>query len=397
MQFLQKYFFTILIALIIIFIVIFEKSISLNTKILAFTVSYILKEIFMFIIPIFIFPIIVKSIIEISSSSSSILILIVIIIFVFISNFISIVLAYVVGIETIPYLGVMREMEKYKTYETIYSMLRLNIISLDIIKTTIVAVFTGFVLSYIRCKFLIKTIEFYHRISKFFLSKIFIFFIPLYILGTFFKVINEIDFFSVIYFFGKIIILIFFVQCIYIFLLFLIGSGFTIKKCFLLIKNTLPAFFIGFSTMSSLLTLPTTLQVVEHNTKNCSFAKLTTSATVNCHDIGDCIALPLISITILYYITGLFPTLDNYLMFAFFAAITQFSAASIPGGSIVVLLPILEKYLGFTEDMGILIIALSICIEPIGTAMNIAGNSAFSIIMSKLFKNYKKLSTKDLK
>jgi Na+/H+-dicarboxylate symporter len=62
-------------------------------------------------------------------------------------------------------------------------------------------------------------------------------------------------------------------------------------------------------------------------------------------------------------------------------AVAQFSGVSVPGGSIIVILPFLTQYLGFTNEMCSMIIALSIFLDPVGTANNVLGNGAFAMIV----------------
>ena len=54
------------------------------------------------------------------------------------------------------------------------------------------------------------------------------------------------------------------------------------------------------------------------------------------------------------------PSLYEYLIFSFSFVIAKFSVAAIPGGGIIVMLPILENYLGFNAEMLSFITALYI-------------------------------------
>jgi Na+/H+-dicarboxylate symporter len=63
----------------------------------------------------------------------------------------------------------------------------------------------------------------------------------------------------------------------------------------------------------------------------------------------------------------------------------QFAIAAVPGGGILVMLPLLETHLGFSGEMSALITALYILFDPAVTIMNVLGNSALVIFISKLF------------
>jgi Na+/H+-dicarboxylate symporter len=78
------------------------------------------------------------------------------------------------------------------------------------------------------------------------------------------------------------------------------------------------------------------------------------------------------------------PSLFTYLSFALYFVIAKFSVAAIPGGGIIVMLPILENIFGFTPEMSSLITALYILFDPIITSANIAGNGAFAMVLNKI-------------
>jgi Na+/H+-dicarboxylate symporter len=64
---------------------------------------------------------------------------------------------------------------------------------------------------------------------------------------------------------------------------------------------------------------------------------------------------------------------------------SKFSVAAVPGGGILVMLPILESILGFNAEMLSLITALYIFFDPIITAANILGNGSFALAFERLF------------
>ena len=77
------------------------------------------------------------------------------------------------------------------------------------------------------------------------------------------------------------------------------------------------------------------------------------------------------------------PSLMQYLIFSGYFVLAKFSVAAIPGGGILVMLPILEKYLGFQADMMSFITALYILFDPVITSANVLGNGAFAKLMDK--------------
>ena len=100
--------------------------------------------------------------------------------------------------------------------------------------------------------------------------------------------------------------------------------------------------------------------------------------TVNIHLVGDCIAIPIFAYAVLKSFGMTEPSVYNYLIFTIHFVMMKFSVVAIPGGGIIVMLPILERYLGFNGDMMSLITALYVLFDPVITASNVLGNGALA-------------------
>ena len=138
--------------------------------------------------------------------------------------------------------------------------------------------------------------------------------------------------------------------------------------------------------MSSVAAMPLTLVGVEKNAKNPEVSRSIIPATVNIHLIGDCFAIPIFAFAILKSFGVLEPSCFNYIVFAFYFVLAKFSVAAVPGGGILVMLPILETYLGFNGEMLSLITTLYILFDPLITSANILGNGAFALCIGNKIK-----------
>jgi len=167
------------------------------------------------------------------------------------------------------------------------------------------------------------------------------------------------------------------------FLYFILNSG-RIGNFVQSIQNMMPAAMSAFSTMSSAASMPLTIIGAEHNTKNKDIARSVIPATVNIHLIGDCFAIPIFAYAILKTFGMPEPSLASYLIFTCYFVLAKFSVAAVPGGGILVMLPILQAYLGFTGDMMSLITALYILFDPVITCANVLGNGAFAMLIDRI-------------
>ena len=179
-------------------------------------------------------------------------------------------------------------------------------------------------------------------------------------------------------------------QFAYITAMYLVANQGNVKSTMICIKNMLPAAVSGFSTMSSATSLPLTIEGTLKNVKNKNIAQSVIASTVNIHLIGDCIAIPIFAYAVLKNYGVADPTFVNYMIFTCYFVLAKFSVAAIPGGGIIVMLPILESYLGFSAEMMSLITALYILFDPVVTCTNILGNGAFAKLIDSLFSKSSK-------
>jgi Na+/H+-dicarboxylate symporter len=223
------------------------------------------------------------------------------------------------------------------------------------------------------------------RVVDFILNMI-TYLIPIFVLGFVIKLQFDNSMGIILKNYSSIFIVVALAQIGYICFLYLIVNSCNIKSAVLALKNMLPAALLGFSSMSSATAMPLTILGIKNNTTNKEIASSVIPITTNIHLIGDCFAIPIFAYAILknYGITE--PSMLYYLIFAFHFVIAKFSVAAIPGGGIIVMIPILEKYLGFNSDMSSLITALYILFDPIITGINVLGNGAFAKVIDKLIR-----------
>src|SRR5262249_43977507 len=111
-------------------------------------------------------------------------------------------------------------------------------------------------------------------------------------------------------------------------------------------------------------------------------------STVNIHLIGDCLAIPIFAFAILKNFGMAEPSFLAYISFAFYFVMAKFSVAAVPGGGILVMLPILESHLGFNGEMISLITALYILFDPVITSANVLGNGGFCLVINKIYNKF---------
>ena len=224
-----------------------------------------------------------------------------------------------------------------------------------------------------------EKISFYLEKMVSYILKGILYVIPVFIVGFVIKMIHDGVLNKIFQSYLAIFALVACAVFIYIGFLYLAANSFQYKACKKSLKDLFPAAIAGFGSMSSVAAMPLTLLGVEKNAKNKEVSCSIIPVTVNIHLIGDCFAIPIFAFAILKSFGVEEPSCINYVIFAFYFVLAKFSVAAVPGGGILVMLPILETYLGFNGEMLSLITTLYILFDPLITSANVLGNGAFAL------------------
>jgi Na+/H+-dicarboxylate symporter len=227
------------------------------------------------------------------------------------------------------------------------------------------------------------------RLVMLFLEKGFVPILPLFAFGFILKMQHDGVLNHIIQSYLPLILVILITYVLHLGLLFAIAANFNLSCWLRYLKNVFPVGLVAFSTMSSMATMPVTLKAAEKNTDYSDIVEIVIPATVNVHMVGVAIAIPLMAFSILSGFGYELPSFSTYCNFALYFILAQFAVAAIPGGAILVLLPILETHLGFSGEMSALMTAMYILFDPLVTVTNVLGNSALAILIAKAFARFK--------
>ncbi|UWI83059.1 dicarboxylate/amino acid:cation symporter [Wolbachia endosymbiont of Howardula sp.] len=372
-----------LISLIIIISIVacFGHLVPVEVKILLYSISLSIKELILFIMPFIVFCLIFSSMNRLYNSAIKLIILL--FLSIFLSNFISTIIAYSIG-------NVMIQNSYSISYVTTYDEIIIPLWSLNLkpIVSHLFVFFSGSILS------IVITVILPHQstiisniISHYILWIMKIFLTPsilLFILGYSLKMQH--DQVLLVLFKNYSLSLIIISSCTYFYIIFLYGfaNSFNVKNWLISIGNMMPAWCTALGTLSSNATIPFTLEGSKKNISLSSHSIITPiiSITSSFHLIGDCFFIIILS-TIISSCYSL--SMIHYMYFLSFFLLFKFAVAAVPSGGIIIMLPILEKYLNFSSEALSLITSLYIIFDPIITAANVLGNGAFAIIFTKFY------------
>ena len=348
-----------------------------------FTLSCILKDILMGVLPFIIFSYIGAAILSMEQKAP--LLILSILILVTLSNAFMVLLSYGIGVSVLPLIALGGTQGFATASGDIAPLFNLPIPALlppD--QAMLLGMAVGLIFSCIKAPAVNRFTQGLRHYVTLFLQKAFIPLLPVYVFGFVLKMEHEGILSHLIQNCGQVFGLLCVLILVYLSILYFMASGLRPARFIELVRTMVPAGITGFSTMSSAATMPVTLAATEKNTGNEQFAQLVIPTTVNIHLIGDALAIPILALAVLN-LSGLpFPTFENYLLFTVYFCIAKFSVAGIPGGGIIVMLPLLQRYLGLTPEMASLLTTIYIIQDPLFTSANVMGNGAFALLIQKI-------------
>jgi len=373
------------VAIVLVCVILFGDLLPQAAQALFYSISIVLKDLLLFILPILIFSCSFLSLSAIRNKKSLGLILIIVFIIVCISNYVATFIAY--GVVSLKLLNLNIHSLNVINNEELMPLWHISLPEwmpshYALLYGFICGGLSTFVPSHVSSKLNLYTQQF----IAFFLAKLFVRFLPLFVFGFIIKMQCDGILTQTITYCLPLMLLISFTYLFYIGFLFAVIANFNFHLWIKYIQNVIPVAVTGFSTMSSLVTMPITINAAEKNTADPNIVRLIIPITANVHMIGLAINIPIMALSILLSFGYELPTLVTYCTFAFHFVFTQFAGAGVPGCGILLMIPLLETYLGFTGEMSALIIILYVLFDAAETSANVLGNSALVIVISKIYK-----------
>ena len=256
--------------------------------------------------------------------------------------------------------------------------------AIDVMSSLILSFLLGLGLSFIKGDTLKNAMSDFKDIIEKLIHSIIVPLLPIYIFGVFMTMSSAGQVFSILSIFIRVILIIFVLQIVLLLFQFGIAGLVSKKNPLKLLRNMLPAYFTALGTSSSAATIPVTLdQTIKNGVKE-DVANFTIPLCATIHLSGSTMKIVAFSMA-LVMMQGLPVDFAVFAGFIFMLGITMVAAPGVPGGAIVAALGLIQTMLGFDENMQALMVALYISIDSFGTACNVTGDGAISVIMDKIF------------
>jgi Na+/H+-dicarboxylate symporter len=169
---------------------------------------------------------------------------------------------------------------------------------------------------------------------------------------------------------------------------FSISGAISKKNPIFIAKNQIPGYLSAIGTQSSAATIPVNLKCAEADGVSKEIRNFVIPLCANIHMAGSMITITC-CVTAVLLIYNMPIHLGVILPFILTLGIAMMASPGAPGGSIMTALPFLP-IVGIASDSNIasLLIALYITQDSFGTACNVSGDNAISVIIETIYQKY---------
>jgi len=373
---------------ILLFVTFFGNLLSPSIINILYSLSLIFKELLSFLLPWIVFSFISTGILAFKKNAP--IVLGILLFCIVVSNSIVAFFSYFIGKSLLPFLAVQIDPT---TLSTVTSMTPFFSIKLPVILKSetamLSAVVIGMTLSFFAMPRVERCLNGIKSLVVYIINKCFIPILPFYVLGFLLEIHHQGVFIQLFQTYGKTFALIIFLQFLVLFLIYFIAARGNVYKAIRYINVAIPSYLTAFGTMSSTATIPVTVQCAQINTKNKNLSEMATPILANIHLLGDAISTPILALVTLFVFRGTAPSASSYCVFVAYFCINMLAVSGIPGGGIIVMIPILKAVLGFDDIMVSIITTLYFLQDGLGTAGNVMGDGALIIIINKILKRLK--------
>lgn len=259
----------------------------------------------------------------------------------------------------------------------------------DVMSGLIIAFILGMAISRFDFKYMENVFNEFREVIMWVIKRMIIPFLPLFIFGIFLNMTYNGQVFLVLKTFVKIIGVIFILHIGVLIIQYVIAGTIAKRNPFKMMKTMLPAYFTALGTQSSAATIPVTLQQAVKNEVDPKIAGFTIPLCATIHLAGSTLKIVACAIALmLIQDIEIIPL--QMIGFILMLGIAMVAAPGVPGGAIMAALGVLSSILGFGNEEQSLMIALYIAMDSFGTACNVMGDGAITVVVDKINSMLKK-------
>ncbi len=225
-------------------------------------------------------------------------------------------------------------------------------------------------------------LEFREIITKL-ISTVIVPLLPIHIFGIFLNMTMSGDVAKTIKVLLAVVIIVLVLEAVILTAQFSVAGAVAKKNPFKALLTMMPAYLTALGTSSSAATIPVTLAQTRKNGVSDTVSAFTVPLCATIHLSGSTSKIVAFALAIIM-VNDIPVTGAQIAGFIFMLGVTMVAAPGVPGGAIMAATGILSSMLGFSDADVALMIATYIALDPFGTATNVTGDGAISLVVDKI-------------
>lgn len=353
------------------------------------SLRHIFGQIIFFLVPLVIVGFITPAIVRLGQNASKILVAAVCLAYA--SSLGAALFSMGSGYLVIPHLSIATETETLRKLPEM--VFRLDIPPLfSVMSALVTALFFGVAIAWTKSETLGKVFAELERIMTWLVTRVLIPILPFFVGLSFMGLAYEGSLTKHLPIFVTMVVLVIFGHFIWLSVLYGIAGLLSGRNPSQVFRYYTPAYLTAVGTMSSAATLPVALECARRSpvlSRTMVEFMVPLGATV--HLCGSVLTETFFCMTISLILYGTLPSVGTMLLFCVLLGIFAVGAPGVPGGTVVASLGIVTGVLGFDQTGVALLIAIFALQDSFGTACNVTGDGALTLMLDGIFNRHGEL------
>lgn len=355
------------------------------------SLRYIFGQIIFFLVPLVIVGFITPAIVRLGQNASRILFTAVAI--AYLSSIGAAFFSTVAGYTIIPHLSIATSAETLRSLPKI--VFQLDIPPLfSVMSALVLALLFGVAISWTKSENMARLFSELERVMSALVLHVMIPILPFFVGMSFLGLAYEGSLSLHLPVFISMVLIVIVGHFIWLSVLYGIGGLLSGRNPWEVFRHYAPAYLTAVGTMSSAATLPVALECARKSrvlSRNLVEFMIPLGSTV--HLCGSVLTETFFCMTLHLMLYGTLPSMGVMMLFCMLLGIFAVGAPGVPGGTVVASLGIVTGVLGFDQNGVALLIAIFALQDSFGTACNITGDGALTLMLEGLFNRNEQLDT----
>ena len=352
------------------------------------TVRFILSELINFCVPLIIIGFIAPSITRLGRSASRMLG--VALFCAYTTSLLAALLSMAAGYGIIPHLSIVSEVEGLKELPEIVFQLEIPEI-MSVMSALVLSVLLGLACTWTKAETMTNLLEEFQKIVLEIVTRVVIPLLPVFIGFTFCALSYEGTITKQLPVFIQVVLIVIVGHYLWMAVLYIAAGIYSKSNPLNVVKNYGPAYITAIGTMSSAATLAVALRCAKKSTPPLrdDMVDFGIPLFANIHLCGSVLTEVFFVMTVSKILYGNLPSPGTMVLFCVLLGVFAIGAPGVPGGTVMASLGLITGVLGFDGTGTALMLTIFALQDSFGTACNITGDGALTLILSGYAKKHK--------